>query len=101
MLQFVIMVIYIPAEAFISSILLCCEIDGGCNGIRTHIGDFTRPLTADSLPIRFHTPIEIGGSEGSRTLYLSACKADAFTTLEPRTQFKWYLDRDLNPEPRA
>ena len=34
---------------------------GGCNGIRTHIGDFTRPLTADSLPIRFHAPIEIGG----------------------------------------
>ena len=26
-----------------------------------------------------------GGSEGSRTLYLSACKADAFATLEPRT----------------
>lgn len=61
---------------------------GGCNGIRTHIGDFTRPLTADSLPIRFHTPIEIGGSEGSRTLYLPACKAGAFATLEPLTHEK-------------
>ena len=38
---------------------------GGCNGIRTHIGDFTRPLTADSLPIRFHAPIEIGGAYGN------------------------------------
>ena len=37
---------------------------GGCNGIRTHIGDFTRPLTADSLPIRFHAPIEMAGVDG-------------------------------------
>lgn len=58
---------------------------GGCNGIRTHIGDFTRLLTADSLPIRFHAPIENGGSEGSRTLYLHACGACVFTTLEPLT----------------
>ena len=32
------------------------------------------------------TPLgnEVGGREGSRTLYLSACKADAIATLEPR-----------------
>lgn len=33
----------------------------------------------------WHYPDKTGGSEGSQTLYLSACKADAFATLEPLT----------------
>ena len=37
------------------------------------------------LHYRASSKTTIGGSEGSRTLYLSACKADAIATLEPRT----------------
>ena len=32
--------------------------------------------------------IKVGGREGSRTLYLSACKADAIATLEPRAHLQ-------------
>lgn len=48
-------------------------------------------VTAERTAMHHASPIpslKIGGSDGSRTHYLSACKADAFATLEPQTHLK-------------
>ena len=45
--------------------------------------------------LEFAVSVFFGGSEGSRTLYLSACKADAIATLEPRTHKNFFLSPPL------